>query len=154
MRTQPANRHIIVYVWAVILPIGLATGAASAQIEFDPPALYAVEIFPTSVIAAELNGDGHLDMAVTNSDSNTVSVLFNSGEGIFDGMITFPAGLGPFALAAGDFDGDGDNDLAVVNKDTNLRLNTSQRRRRHVYARCHTRRGGYTPIDRRRRPQS
>ena len=96
MRTRPVNRHMIVYIAAVILATGLTAQVASAQIDFDPPALYAVEIFPTSVIAAELTGDGHLGLAVTNSDSNTVSVLFNSGEGIFDGMITFPAGLGPF----------------------------------------------------------
>ena len=121
MKTQPDIHKAIVGGLIVIATIALTSRPASAQIEFDPPALYAVETFPTSVTAAELNGDGHLDLAVTNEVSNTVTLLFNDGQGGFGTTDSFETGFdtGPFALAAGDFDGDGDNDLAVVNKDEN-----------------------------------
>ena len=121
MKTQPDSHNVIVGGLIVIATIALTSSSGSAQIEFDPPVVYAVELEPTSVTAAELNSDGHLDLAVTNSDSDTVSVLFNNGDGVFNDTVTFstPTGSEPFALAAGDFDGDGDNDLAVVLKSFN-----------------------------------
>jgi len=75
----------------------------------------------STVLAADLDGDGDLDLAGTAvSDKNgmdrrtDVGVLYNQGGGVFGEPRRFPAGLGSGkpGLAAVDFDGDGDLDLA------------------------------------------
>ncbi len=72
---------------------------------------------PTAVTLADFNGDGALDVAVANSDSDNVSVLFGVGDGTFESSINHPAGsgiFGPQGVVAADLDGDGDVDLAAV----------------------------------------
>ena len=91
MKTQPDSHDVIVGGLVLIATIALTSHPASAQIDFDPPAVYAVGLNPTSVTAADLNGDGHLDLAVTNSEEDTVSVLFNGGAGVFNETVTFSA---------------------------------------------------------------
>jgi Flp pilus assembly secretin CpaC len=75
---------------------------------------------PVSVVAADFNGDGNIDLAVANHTDNTVSILLGDGKGNFTATTTPPAtGKGPIALAAADFNGDGKIDLAVVNQTDN-----------------------------------
>ncbi|MCP4580949.1 MAG: hypothetical protein GY839_04985 [candidate division Zixibacteria bacterium] len=69
-----------------------------------------------SVTGADLNGDGHLDLAVANLYSNSITVLFNDGSGIFGTQMVYAAGLGPRSVCAADLDDDGDIDLAVSNE--------------------------------------
>src|SRR5262249_58138736 len=74
---------------------------------------------PTDMVAADFNGDGHLDLAVCAPDSNQVTVLWGDGDGSFDNRpgLTFASGGAlPVALAAGDFNGDHKLDLAVSNQ--------------------------------------
>jgi len=72
-----------------------------------------------AVAAADLNGDGILDLAVTNapgaSGPGAVALLFGNGDGTFrtGQKITYP-GLIPNNLAFADFNGDGKLDLAVT----------------------------------------
>jgi hypothetical protein len=72
--------------------------------------------FPSSLIAADLDGDGDRDLAVTNQVSDDVTILKNFGTGNFfqPGSSPEPAGDTPASIAAADFDGDGDQDLAVA----------------------------------------
>ncbi|CAF1148705.1 unnamed protein product [Adineta steineri] len=63
----------------------------------------------------DFNGDGILDLAVVNTNGNTVSVLLGVGNGRFGAQTTFPTGSSPYAIAVDDFNGDGRLDLAVVN---------------------------------------
>lgn len=70
---------------------------------------------PSSVAAADLNGDGQTDLAVANHSSATVSVLLNKGQGIFTDQLDFPTDVGPNAVAIADLNGDGQKDLAVAN---------------------------------------
>src|SRR5204862_1371500 len=42
---------------------------------FAAPAIYATESGPTQVAIGDFNGDGRADLAVTNHDSNSVSLL-------------------------------------------------------------------------------
>ncbi len=68
-----------------------------------------------SVVVGDFNGDGKLDLAVTNPVNNTVSILLGDGTGNF--MLASSPGVGgsPGAIAVGDFNGDGKLDLAVGN---------------------------------------
>ena len=66
-------------------------------------------------MAGDFNGDGRTDLAVANSDDNTVSVLLGNGDGTFQPQVTYAVGSDPDAIVAGDFNGDGRTDLAVAN---------------------------------------
>jgi len=71
--------------------------------------------------AADINGDGRMDLIVTNLDYETNELYLNNGDLTFtDG--TFVAGLGEvnflnvgFGVDFLDFDNDGDKDLLVAN---------------------------------------
>ncbi|MCH8012701.1 MAG: VCBS repeat-containing protein [Candidatus Marinimicrobia bacterium] len=77
---------------------------------------------PWSVAMGDLDGDGKLDLAVTNIASNSVSVLRNTsddgGRITFAPRVDFAVGSGPRSVAIGDLDGDGKPDLAVTNAST------------------------------------
>ncbi len=64
--------------------------------------------------AGDFNGDGILDLAVTNPLLNSVSMLFGNGDGTFKAAVDFATGSAPSAVVTGDFNGDGKLDLAVL----------------------------------------
>src|SRR6267143_5400659 len=70
---------------------------------------------PTSVTAGDFNGDGKLDLAVTNLGSNNVSVLLGNGDGTFQAAVSYSAGTDPRSVTSGDFNGDGKLDLVTAN---------------------------------------
>ena len=88
------------------------TGSFAAKTDFG------TGIFPTSVAAGDFNGDGKLDLATANRDSDTVSVLLGTGTGSFGAKTDFGTGVQPASVAVGDFNGDGKVDLAVANRDS------------------------------------
>jgi FG-GAP-like repeat/Abnormal spindle-like microcephaly-assoc'd, ASPM-SPD-2-Hydin/FG-GAP repeat len=63
--------------------------------------------------AADFNGDGRLDLAVTQNSSGTVAILLGDGSGSFSLSSSPTAGRYPEDVEAGDFNGDGKLDLAV-----------------------------------------
>jgi hypothetical protein len=75
---------------------------------------------PLSIVAADFNGDGFVDLAIADV-GGTVSVLLNNGSAMFSFApgSPFPAGSAPFDLIAADFNGDGAIDIAVANLPTN-----------------------------------
>lgn len=78
---------------------------------------YSVGRTPTSVALADIDGDGWLDLAVSNYSDDTVSVLRNTGNGSFAARINFGVGAGPHTVAVADLDGDGKPELVVANYD-------------------------------------
>ena len=80
---------------------------------------YAVGRSPTSFAAKDLDGNGAIDLAVVNNDSDEVSILLNNGLGELNlsqsislsGPLEGPAS--PFFMTTGDFDNDLDIDLVV-----------------------------------------
>ena len=71
---------------------------------------------PVSIVAGDFNGDGHLDIAVSNQNDGTVTILLGAGDGSFSAGNTLTVGPSPQAVVAGDFNEDGHLDLAVSNK--------------------------------------
>src|SRR6187200_3323702 len=68
---------------------------------------YPVGENPQDVVAADVNGDGRLDLVATNYNASTVSVLLGNANGTFQPALTSPAGNGPVSVAVGDFNTDG-----------------------------------------------
>ena len=81
---------------------------------FDAPVAHDVAIGPTDVAAADLDGDGELDLVTANLGNNSVSVLRGDGAGGFAAHVDYAAGFGPQALAVADLDADGVPDLALT----------------------------------------
>ena len=69
----------------------------------------------SDIVAGDFNQDGKMDLAVTNTDDDSISVLLGNGDGTFQGAIQVRAGGSPVALAAGDFNQDTFPDLVVAN---------------------------------------
>ncbi|MEO8678550.1 MAG: VCBS repeat-containing protein [Vicinamibacterales bacterium] len=69
--------------------------------------------------AADFNRDGHLDLVVANSASNSVSVLLGDGQGRFAAKTDFPVGQNPRKLAVGDLNHDGRADIVTPNTGSN-----------------------------------
>src|SRR5438552_14209361 len=92
----------------------LGNGDGTFQAAVDYPA----GCDSTSVTAADLNGDGSLDLAFANQGGSGVSVLLGNGDGTFQASLTFGVGRGPVSVAVGDFNADGKPDFAVANRGT------------------------------------
>jgi hypothetical protein len=69
----------------------------------------------SAILAADFNGDGKLDFAVTDSAGNAVMILLGNGDGTFGPPTTIPVGNQPDAIITGDFNNDGKLDLAIAN---------------------------------------
>jgi hypothetical protein len=82
---------------------------------------YTCVRFVSSIITADFNGDGKLDLVVGTSygDPQSLSVLINKGDGTFKPHTDYSAGFAPISVAAGDFNGDGKQDLVTANDQDN-----------------------------------
>lgn len=70
---------------------------------------------PSAIIAADLDKDGKVDLAVVSS-LNTVGIHWGNGDGTFVSPATeFNVGNSPVAIAAGVFSSGSNIDLAVIN---------------------------------------
>ncbi|HEU0122002.1 MAG TPA: FG-GAP-like repeat-containing protein [Bryobacteraceae bacterium] len=76
---------------------------------------------PNAIATGDFNGDGRVDLAVVNANSNNVSVLLSNGLGGFTPASGSPlaAGTGPNSVVVADFNLDGKADLAIANTNSN-----------------------------------
>jgi len=80
---------------------------------------YSANTDPVAIEVRDFNGDSRPDLAVANRGSRgqSVSVLLGSGDGTFQGAVSFDV-KPPISLAGGDFNGDGKPDLVVGHLDS------------------------------------
>jgi hypothetical protein len=117
-----------------VLPNTTVPGAAT--LSFGAQQIFATGVNPSSVTAADVNGDGKPDMIVANVNDSTVSVLLNTTTSNvppgFGAQQSFASGSGtgpnPFSASAADINGDGKRDVIVANYTNNtvsVLLNTT-----------------------------
>ncbi|MBX7218649.1 MAG: FG-GAP-like repeat-containing protein [Blastocatellia bacterium] len=99
------------------LNIQLNTCAAQCNANFGAASGSPITVGNTSqnVVSADFNRDGNPDMAVTNSNSNTVSILLGNGVGGFTAAASPTTGTFPLGIISGDWNKDGKPDLAISN---------------------------------------
>jgi hypothetical protein len=96
----------------------LAAAEAAAQVTFAPQVNYSSgspTADPWAIYVVDIDGDGKLDLLVTNQAANNLAVLLGNGDGTFRPARTFATGTGPIAGVVADFNGDGKLDFAVAN---------------------------------------
>jgi hypothetical protein len=76
--------------------------------------VYSVGTSPDAIAAADLIGNGRIDLVVTNAGDNSISVLVNNG-GSFGAINTYSVGSHPSSVVIADFNGDQKPDLAITN---------------------------------------
>jgi hypothetical protein len=82
---------------------------------FLPRVDYNVGSGPWAVAVADMNGDGKNDIVAASPGPSTVSVLLNTGNGLFGAPAPYSTGLNPRSIAIGDIDNDGDIDVVTAN---------------------------------------
>jgi hypothetical protein len=107
----------------VLFTISLCFFAAADDSLFLPTVSYTSggELSST-VLVADLNGDGKLDLILANysgqsNGDGSVSVLLGNGDGTFGGPVVYDSGGGgPTAMVVTDLNHDGKPDIVVVNQ--------------------------------------
>jgi hypothetical protein len=89
------------------------------DLSFQVASTITVGNVPAAIAAADFNGDGHPDLAVTNDFGNNVSILLGRGDGTFQAAPAVPVGQNPLAIAVADLNGDNCKDLVVANTNQN-----------------------------------
>lgn len=116
-------------VFHLVAPLAVAVLAQMPSLQCalaQTPARFAVATrsnvgqAPGSLVLADLNRDGHLDIIVANERSNSLTVLLGDGIGRFTEApgSPVPAGQMPNDITVTDFDGTGRPDLAIANHET------------------------------------
>jgi hypothetical protein len=99
--------------------VALVAFAQSQKLSFKGAANSPIGVgnAPISVAAADLDGDGILDLAIANAMSNSITVLHGNGDGTFTEVANSPFATGAnltTAITIADVTGSGINDLVYT----------------------------------------
>jgi hypothetical protein len=89
--------------------------ASGGEGEFGEDSTFWADDSPQGVAAADLNGDGRIDLATANYLISSVGVLINRGDGAFQLDSLYGVDYGPVAVCVLDLERDGDLDLVSAN---------------------------------------
>ena len=105
------SRHFSILVSFLFLIPSLV----QANFRFAAPFVsYETGQYSISLVAADLNGDGHVDVATADADDNTISIFLGQGDGSLAQRTAFAVPAYPNCVRAGDLDQNGTQDLVVA----------------------------------------
>lgn len=93
---------------AIVVKLGNGAGGFSTSTRI------AVSDSLASLVLADFNKDGKLDIAAAVSGASVARIFLGDGKGGFAPGVDYATGNAPQAVAVGDFNGDGKADLAVA----------------------------------------
>ena len=77
--------------------------------------IYTVGNSPTGIAISDFNGDTYYDIGISNSNSDSISILLGAGDGTFNTTTSVYSGSGLMKMTQGDFNGDNKVDLIAAN---------------------------------------
>jgi PKD repeat protein len=90
--------------------LGLGNGLVAPAVNYA----LAVGSNPGSIAAGDINGNGHIDLAIAEYNGNCVALLMGNGDGTFQPAPPVITSTLPVAVALADITGDGKLDLLVT----------------------------------------
>ena len=87
----------------------------NSQVSFLTTTSYSLPQTPYSVVSADFNNDGKLDLATVSYLGNSISSLLGNGTGTFASPTNFPTSFAGYSIVCADFNTDGKMDAAVAN---------------------------------------
>jgi hypothetical protein len=99
--------------------VSIFWNSGGGSFAYGPTYFLGGSFFPYWVTAADLDGDGDVDLATANFGKGTVSVLRNNNNGTFSVTGPYPVGSLPIYINHCDFNGDGHIDLVTANQGSN-----------------------------------
>ena len=111
------KRNAIGIIFLTVMTVLCAAAGSSADVAFLRSTEFGSGVLaePVAASAADLDGDGDLDLIVVNRTGDNVAVFLNDGLGDFSSSSTYPVGTRPEALAVADIDNDDNDDVIVCN---------------------------------------
>src|SRR5688572_17996925 len=100
---------------ALAIAVKLALAAPCSELRFEPWLTFDDHDLVHAIEVADLDADGRLDLLVSESNYDFVSVYFGASGGTFRRLCRGPAGTQPYPMAVADFDRDGRLDVATGN---------------------------------------
>ena len=97
---------------------GLSVLIGNGDGTFQPPVQYSVANSLTGLVTVDVDGDGALDLVITNADNfnslGYLTIYVGNGNGTFRSPLTYPIAYLPAGLTVGDFDQSGHPDVAIA----------------------------------------